>query len=63
MLNDDKWVFSSSGNHMLVSFGVDFNSGPGFHAKIHKGKKINTIKIMYSLVPQHKNYFQSIVQM
>ena len=47
MLDDDKWVISSSGKHMFVSFSVDIVTAPGFHAKIHQGKKINTIKTMY----------------
>ena len=38
MPNDDKWVISSSGRHMFVSFSVDeFHSWPGFIAKIHYG--------------------------
>ena len=40
MPNDDKWVISSSGHHMFVSFNVWLHvSGPGFLAKIHYGKK------------------------
>ena len=42
MFNDDKWVISSSGRHMFVSFIIDFiNSYPGFIAKIHYGNEIN----------------------
>ena len=38
MPNDDKWVISSSGNHMFVSFNVDIlASRPGFTATIHYG--------------------------
>ena len=38
MPNDDKWVISSSGRHMLVRLivGVEFSS-PGFLAKFHYG--------------------------
>ena len=47
MPNDDKWVISSSGRHMFVSFKVwTFLSDPGFLAKIHYGNEINNIKIM-----------------
>ena len=50
MPKDDKWVFSSSGRHMFVSFRtamVTFSVGsiPGFIAKIHYGNYINDIKI------------------
>ena len=46
MPNDDKWVISSSGHHMFVSFNVDILvSRPGFIAKIHYGNKIKNIKI------------------
>ena len=52
MPNDDKWVFSSSGRHMFVSFLVDnLNSWPGFIAKIHYGNEFNK---------QHKNLHQNI---
>ena len=45
MPNNDKWVISSSGHHMFVSFNVYiFESNPGFLAKIHFGKEINDIK-------------------
>ena len=45
MPNDDKWVISSSGNHMFVSFNVAaFISFPGFLAKIHYGNEIIDIK-------------------
>ena len=41
MPNDDKWVISSSGHHMFVSFNVAFSvSYPGFLSKIHYGKTI-----------------------
>ena len=47
MPNDDKWVISSSGHHMFVSFSVYILvSQPGFTAKIHYGNEINNIKIM-----------------
>ena len=38
MPNDDKWIISSSGRHMLVRLivGVEFSS-PGFLAKFHYG--------------------------
>ena len=61
MPTNDKWVYSSSGRHMFVSFFVNFlNSGPGFISKINYGNiKINNIKI----VNQKQIYFQLIVQM
>ena len=47
MSNIDKWVISSSGHHMYVSFNVDvLVSRPGFTAKIHHGKEIKNIKIL-----------------
>ena len=47
MPNNDKWVISSSGHHMFVSFSISFlNSRPGFIAKIHYGNEINDIKSM-----------------
>ena len=50
MPNDDKWIISTSGHHMLVIFSKSqyhrsFN--PGFHAKIHHGKKLKYIKIVH----------------
>ena len=46
MSKDDKWVISSSGHHMFVSFNVWIMvSDPGFLAKIHYGNKIKNIKI------------------
>ena len=50
MPGDDKWVISSSGRHMFVSFNKDDHhlvSKPGFLATIHHGKKFNDIKIVY----------------
>ena len=45
MSKDDKWVISSSGHHMFVSFNVYiFESSPGFLAKIHYGKEIYDVK-------------------
>ena len=42
MSNIDKWVISSSGHHMFVSFNVGvLNSRPGFTAKVHQGNEIN----------------------
>ena len=42
MPNDDKWVITSSGNHIFVSFRVDILlSEQGFHANIHYGNEIN----------------------
>ena len=39
MPNDDKWVITSSGSHIYISFVVGFvNAYPGFSAKIHYGK-------------------------
>ena len=47
MPNDDKWVISSSGHHMFVSFSVDgLSSRPGFLAKIHYGNEINDTKFV-----------------
>ena len=42
MSDDDKWVISSSGHHMFVSFNVGFLNSrrPGFSAKIHYGNRI-----------------------
>ena len=38
MLNNDKWVISSSGRHIFVRLSADdFNQSPGFLAKIHYG--------------------------
>ena len=51
MPNDDKWVISSSGHHMFVSFSISTMSKlsrPGFLAKIHYGNEINNIKICTS---------------
>ena len=46
MPNDEKWVVSSSGRHMFVSFNVgNLESRPGFFAKVHYGNEINDIKI------------------
>ena len=45
MPQDDKWVISSSGHHMFVSFDIAYVvSRPGFIAKIHYGNYINDIK-------------------
>ena len=45
MPNDDKWVLSSLGRHMFVSFSISIlNSRPGFTATIHYGNEINDIK-------------------
>ena len=49
MPQDDKWVISSSGHHMFVSFksysgSITKKSIPGFIAKIHYGNYINDIK-------------------
>ena len=52
MKNNDKWVISSTGHHMFVSFSMDplfLVSGPGFMAKIHYSNEKSTIlvKIMH----------------
>ena len=48
MPNDDKWVISSSGRHMFVSFNVGIIvSRPGFIAKIHYGNEINDLKCVH----------------
>ena len=46
MSSNDKWVISSSGRHMFVSFladdyttGLEYKSYPGFFAKIHYGNE------------------------
>ena len=47
MSNDDKWVISSSGHHIFVSFNVDILvSDQGFLATIHYGNEIIDIKIL-----------------
>ena len=62
MSKDDKWVISSSGHHMFVSFSVgDLASKPGFLAKIHYGNEIKKIKLLS--IKNYKFIFQSIVQM
>ena len=44
-MKNDKWVISSSGHHMFVSFNVYiFEPSPGFLAKIHYGKEIYAVK-------------------
>ena len=50
MPEDDKWVFSSSGRNMFVSFRKGLvtstiGSMPGFIAKIHYGNYINDVSI------------------
>ena len=59
MPNDDKWVISSSGRHIFVSFIIDIRhmfvsfsvaeivSKPGFLAKIHYGNEINETKFVH----------------
>ena len=37
MPNDDKWIISSSGPHMFVSFDIALVPHAGFNAKIHYG--------------------------
>ena len=47
MPQDDKWVISSSGSHMFVSYLVQNEaSRPGFLAQIHYGNKINNLKLI-----------------
>ena len=47
MTHDDKWVISSSGSHMFVSYLVQNEaSRPGFLAQIHYGNKINNLKLI-----------------
>ena len=47
MTDDQKWVISSSGHHIFVSFNVDnVNSMPGFFANIYYGNKIKNIQIV-----------------
>ena len=56
MPNYDKWVISSSGNHMFISFNVyTLISKPGFTAKIHYGNKIKIIRIVS--IKKHETYF------
>ena len=47
MSNDDKWIISSSGHHIFVSFTKSQYfwgpSKPGFLANIHYGKKLKDI--------------------
>ena len=50
MSNDDKWIISSSGHHMFVSFTKSqyfWGPKPGFLANIHYGKKLKDIKIVH----------------
>ena len=50
MSNDDKWIISSSGHHMFVSFTKSphfWRPKPGFLANIHYGKKLKDIKIVH----------------
>ena len=62
MTLDEKWVISSSGHHMFISFNVYiFVSEPGFTAKIHYGNKIKIIRIVS--IKKHRFIFQSIVKM
>ena len=44
MPNDDKWVISSSGHNLFVSFSIGIhNSRPGFTAKIQYGNEIKNL--------------------
>ena len=40
MEEENKWVLSSSGRHMFISFIPYYHSHPGFSAKIHHGIKL-----------------------
>ena len=45
MYNNDKWVYSSTGRYMFVSYSPGILSpNPGFLAKIHYGNEITDIK-------------------
>ena len=45
MYNDDKWVYSSTGRFMFVSYSPGILlPNPGFLAKIHYGNEITDIK-------------------
>ena len=48
MPNDDKWIISSSGRHMFVSFNVVDEDKPGFLAKIHYGNEINDMRMVHN---------------
>ena len=37
MEEENKWVLSSSGRHMFISFGPGYESHTGFSAKIYHG--------------------------
>ena len=53
MSNDEKWIISTSGHHMFVIFSKSryYESlYPGFHAKIHHGKKLKHIKIVHQKI-------------
>ena len=52
MPNDDKWIISTSGHHMFVIFSTGYyrHFNPGFHAKIHHGKKLKHIKIVHQKI-------------
>ena len=61
MSHADKWVISSSGHHMFISFNVHHVSNPGFTAKMHYGNEIKNIRNY--LHQKIKIYFQSIVDL
>ena len=73
MLDDDKWIFSSSGRYMFVSFAarecdescMQSCSLMGFFAKIHYGKQntlqsLNTDESYLSLCTHKLNYLYAL---
>ena len=62
MLNDDKWVISSTGRHMFVSFFISNQqlSKPGFLAQIHYGNEINNMKIVHQ---KHCSFSTVVIEM
>ena len=50
MYKDDKWVISSTGHNMFVSYSPGFQMpNPGFLAKIHYGNEIIDMKYLVCL--------------
>ena len=56
---EDKWVLSSSGRHMYISFVIAFNNtSTGFYANIQYGIKFK--KLLLALVRKHR--FHTLTQ-
>ena len=56
MEEENKWVFSSSGRHMFITFLPDFESHPGFSAKIHHGIKLFQKSLYQIFVLQSRSH-------